>query len=395
MKVRRILRACLKIPWGAVFEQSAEWRGAMRENTLHGSSTEEQRSQSALCSKTLRAAALLAVRGVGSVVIARCGDTPPSPPCPQPKSLAAAPRAIFRQALKRLLLVVLAVIVLVGVSVASLWLYLHPHCERIDGIVYGQQQTQSLSMDILRPGHTNGLGVVVMVSGGWKSATAGAFPVWAAAPLLRHGYTVFAVYHVSQPEATVTEIVAEVNRAVRFIRYHAHDYGIDPQRLGVTGGSAGGHLSLMLATRGGSGATEAADPVDRESSAVQAVAIFFPVTDLLNLGASTENAGNGGPPKDFVQAFGSQSTNLAIWKVTGHELSPIYYIHSNLPPILIIHGDADTLVPLDQSQRFQAAAQKQGCEVKLIVRQGAGHGWWSMFWDVRQFANWFDQHLRQ
>jgi len=95
-----LLRACLKIPRGAVFEQRAEWRGATRENTLHGSSTEEQRRQAALCSKTLRAAGLLFVGRVGSVVTAHYGDAPPSPPCPQPKSLAAASHAIFRQALR-------------------------------------------------------------------------------------------------------------------------------------------------------------------------------------------------------------------------------------------------------------------------------------------------------
>jgi dipeptidyl aminopeptidase/acylaminoacyl peptidase len=128
---------------------------------------------------------------------------------------------------------------------------------------------------------------------------------------------------------------------------------------------------------------------------VEAVAIFFPVTDLLNLGASTENLGDGGPPKSFVKAFGPQSTNLAVWKVIGRELSPIYYVRSNLPPILIYHGDADTLVPLDQSQRFQAEARKRGCTVDLVVHHGGGHGWWSMIWDIRRFADWFDRCLRR
>src|SRR5271169_227087 len=74
---------------------------AMRENALHGSSTEEQRSQPAVCSKTLRAAGLSAVGRVGSLVTARSGDASHSPPCPHPKSLAAAPLAIFRQALRK------------------------------------------------------------------------------------------------------------------------------------------------------------------------------------------------------------------------------------------------------------------------------------------------------
>ena len=190
------------------------------------------------------------------------------------------------------------------------------------------------------------------------------------------------------------EITEDVNRAVRFIRLNADKYQVDPKRLGVTGGSSGGHLSLMVATRGGPGPADAADPIDRESSAVQAVAIFYPVTDLLNLGKSTENPGDGGPPKSYVKGFGPESTNPAVWKVIGHELSPIYYVSSNLPPSLIYHGDADTLVPLDQSERFQAEARKAGGTVELVVHPGGEHGWLTMVWDLRKFADWFDRYLR-
>jgi acetyl esterase/lipase len=126
---------------------------------------------------------------------------------------------------------------------------------------------------------------------------------------------------------------------------------------------------------------------------IQSVAIFFPVTDLLNLGRSTENPGDGGPPRSFHAAFGSQSTNLAVWKVIGGEASPIYFITTNLPPVLIHHGDADTLVPLEQSQRFQARARQAGGEVKLVVHAGGKHGWLTMPLDVIRFADWFDEHL--
>lgn len=292
-----------------------------------------------------------------------------------------------------LLLMVAVVVVLLVATVGSFWWYFHPRCERVSGLVYGERHGQKLTLDIVRPAKANGLGVVLMVSGGWKSSP-GSFQPWMAAPLLRRGYTVFAVYHLSQPQATVMEITEDVNRAVRLIRHNASEYRVDPRRLGVTGGSAGGHLSLMLATRGGPGPAEAPDPVDRESSTVQAVAIFYPVTDLLNLGDSTENLGDGGPPKSFVKAFGPDSTNLPIWKVIGREMSPIYYVSSNLPPTLIYHGDADTLVPLDQSQRFQAEARKLGRTVEVVVHRGGSHGWLSMIWDIRQFGKWFDQYLR-
>ena len=296
--------------------------------------------------------------------------------------------------LRNLLIAVAAIILVALICVGGVWLYFHPRLEVVSAVVYGHRQGQDLTLDVLRPAKPNGIAIVLMASGGWKSQ-AGSFQAWIVAPLLRRGYTVFAVYHIPQPEATVQEITEEVNRAVRFIRRNAGQYGVDPRRLGVTGGSSGGHLSLMLATRGGPGEANATDPVDRESSAVQAVAIFYPVTDLLNLGNSTENLGDGGPPKSFVKAFGPTVTNLAAWKVIGHEMSPIFHVTSNLPPSLIYHGDADTLVPLDQSERFQAEAQKVGRTVEVVVHHGGKHGWLSMFWDLRQFANWFDRYLRQ
>jgi acetyl esterase/lipase len=296
----------------------------------------------------------------------------------------------------RLLWTLLAVVLLVGVVAGSLWWYFHPSITRTDGIVYGQRHGKNLTLDVLKPTSPNGLGVALMVSGGWKSEAPGSVAASVfSAPLLRRGYTVFAVCHVSQPEATVMEIFDDVTRGVRFVRHHAADYGIDPNRLGVTGGSAGGHLSLMLATRGGPGPADSTDPVDRASSAVQAVAIFYPVTDLLNLGDSTENLHDGGPPKSFTKAFAQEPKNLPVWQTTGREMSPIYFVTTNLPPTLIYHGDADTLVPLDQSQRFQARARELGETVELVVHPGGAHGWLTMLFDIRRFADWFDRHLHR
>lgn len=294
---------------------------------------------------------------------------------------------------RRLLLVLGVLIVLIALASGSLWWYFHPSFDSTPGLVYGQGRGQDLVFDLLEPPRPNGGGVLLLVSGSWKSSRDGVHPALMA-PLLRRGYTVFAVRHGSQPQFTVMEIVAQVQRATRFIRHHASEYGVDPHRLGVCGGSSGGHLSLMLATRGGPGPSDAPDPIERESNAVQAAALFFPVTDLLNLGRSTENPGDGGPPKSFVQAFGPEATNLAKWKVIGRETSPIYHLASNLPPVLILHGDADTLTPLEQSEWFVARAREVGAPtVKLVVRPGKKHGWLTMLWDIRRFADWFDEHL--
>lgn len=280
------------------------------------------------------------------------------------------------------------------IATAGLWWYFNPACERIDGIIYGHRDGQDLTLSVVRPPRQNGAGIVLMVSGRWKSRPE-SFEPWMAAPMLRRGYTIFAVSHRSQPGTSVQATVADVHRAVRYIRHHAAAHSVDPQRIGVTGGSSGGHLCLMLATRGGPGPVDAADPVDRESSAVQAVAILFPVTNLLDLGSSTENAGDGGPPKSFREAFGEEGRDLRRWPGLARELSPVYHCHREQPPVFILHGSADTLVPLEQSQWFSRAAADAGAPpVELVVREGKKHGWLSIVFDLGLFADWFDQHLR-
>ncbi|MEY3227422.1 MAG: hypothetical protein RLZZ536_2041 [Planctomycetota bacterium] len=110
-------------------------------------------------------------------------------------------------------------------------------------IRYGTRDKEPLLLDVFTPPKQNGAAVLMMVSGSWKSGAGSVRPLLFA-PFLRRGYTVFAVRHISQPECTISGIVEDVSRAVRFVRSKAADYGVDPLRFGVIGGSSGGHLSL-------------------------------------------------------------------------------------------------------------------------------------------------------
>lgn len=298
-------------------------------------------------------------------------------------------RLFLRWSLRLLLALIVLAMLLFGAG----WWWFHPEFTVTPGIVYARRNGHDLTLSVVRPANPSGAGILVMVSGKWKS-DAKKFQPWMAASFLRQGHTLIAVSHLSQPEATIQDIVQDVNRAARFVRHHAKDYGIDSNRLGVFGGSSGGHLSLMLATRGGPGDPNATDPVDRESSAVQAATVFYPVTDLLNLGPSTENLNDGGPPKSFRKSFGPKAADLNEWKIIGRDVSPIFHVTKNLPPIFITHGDADTLVPLEQSTRFKQRAAELGREVVLTIRPGKKHGWPTMIWDAHLFAGWLTERLR-
>src|SRR5689334_14143286 len=155
-----------------------------------------------------------------------------------------------------------------------------PEYTRTQDVIYGRKFGTALTMDVFRPkSNSNGAAIIWVMSGGWFSSHE-TIP----ANMGVRGYTVFAVVHGSQPRYTIPDAVADMNRAVRFIRFHAKDYGIDPDRIGITGGSAGGHLSLMQGVKPAPPDEKSKDPVDHVSAKVQAVACLFPPTDFLNYG---------------------------------------------------------------------------------------------------------------
>lgn len=264
--------------------------------------------------------------------------------------------------------------------------------KRDQDVIYGRKFGTALTMDVFTPEKPNGYGIVWVVSGGWFSAheaIPAKFPY-----LLDRGYTIFAVVHGSQPKFTVREIIPDMMRSVRFIRHNAKKYGINPDKIGVSGGSAGGHLSLILATQGGPGDPQAKDPVDRESSVVQCVACFFPPTDFLNYGKPGEDGVGFGILKGYKGAFGPEADTPEGRLKLGKAISPIYFVHSNQAPVLIIHGDADSLVPIQQARTFVEKCRKMGNIGEVSVRHGKGHGWPDWMGDMKDLANWYDEHLR-
>lgn len=275
---------------------------------------------------------------------------------------------------------------------------------RTEDVVYGRKFGSALTLDVFAPKeNANGAAVVYVVSGGWFSDHRAINPA-AYGEFLKRGYTVFAVVHGSQPRYTIPNCIDDLNRAVRFIRAHAADYKIDRERIGITGGSAGGHLSLMQGTAGAVGDEKAPDPIDHESSRVQAVGCLYPPTDFLNYGKPGEIALGNGVLKDFPAPFDFNVYNPETKRFEpiteetkrreiGRQISPLYHASSDDPPTLIIHGDADLLVPIQQAELIIDKLKTLGVPTKLVVKPGAKHGGPQFADSFQIIADWFDEHL--
>ena len=246
-------------------------------------------------------------------------------------------------------------------------------------VVYGHKDGMALVYDVLKPERTNGAAVVYMVSGGWYSRWAP--PEQRAvqfADLLDAGYTVIPVHHGSSPRYHVPDAYADVSRAIRHIRRNADRHGIDPDRIGVTGGSAGGHLSLMLGLDSDEGMADAEDEVMQTGNRVAAVVAYYPPVDLRRLTG----------PSDRFPALDFPNEKAA-------SISPILHVDPQDPPTLLIHGDADDLVNISNSEIIFAEFQKHAVTTEFITIPGAGHGFRGE--DAKQAAaarlDWFNRYL--
>ena len=274
-------------------------------------------------------------------------------------------------------------------------------------VIYARSFGTALTMDVFQPqGKTNGTGIVLFISEGWYSdhAKIGEHIPRYIAPLLAKGYTVFAVVHGSNPKFTLPENIEDAHRAVRFIRHHARDYGVDPDRLGSTGDSAGGHLALMVGCAGRPGQPQAPDPVDAESSRVQAVVAFFSPTDFLNWGKTGQQMLGQHPLVPLEGAFGFARLNPetnAFERITGskqreaigRQVSPITHVRPDNAPTLLVVGDADTFIPPQQSRLLADRLKAAGVASELLVMPGGGHDEATITHYLPQALAWFDQHL--
>ena len=198
--------------------------------------------------------------------------------------------------------------------------------------------------------------------------------------LLSKGFTIFIVYHGSGTKYLLPEIVDDLHRAVRFIRANAAKFGVDPQRLGATGGSSGGHLTLMLAATADDGDPKASEELLRTGDRLAAVVAYFPPTDIRPWFKTNRW-------KDYL-AFRFDPAIAGAY-------SPLLAVSPRTAPTLLIHGDKDLGVPLEHSEKIYAKLQKNHVPSELMVIKGGGHGFggWDSWNAMVARDAWFEKWL--
>jgi len=253
---------------------------------------------------------------------------------------------------------------------------------RTQDVIYMKSGGAAFTLDVCRPAHPNKAAVVFLVSGGWVSdhSMIKTFGAEIEKAFADGGFTVFSVVHGAQPRFKVAEIVEQVQTAVRFVHAHAADYGIDTNRVGVTGISSGGHLALMIA--------------GSADSPVNAVAAIAPPTDLANWGKPGFILTEEPQMAMFIPTLGFDPKGpRSDMEALAKKLSPISYVSAKSPPTLIVHGDEDKIVPLQQAKDMDQALAKANVLHKLEVIPGGGHDDKTFRPGVTKALQWFKDIL--
>ncbi len=276
----------------------------------------------------------------------------------------------------------------------------------IEDVVYAQMYnvrgSRQLRMTLLIPRNDRLKPCILYFPGGGFTTAVHSRYLEMRMALARRGYVVVACEYRPVP-VKFPGLVQDAKAAIRYVRAHAAQYGIDPERIGVLGDSAGGYVVQMLGTTGGVTGYDTGEYLDQRSD-VQAVCTIYGISDLTSIGegfgkeiedihassASTESLLLFGP------AFDRNPGGSAVEdREKALAASALGNIRHNLPPFLIMHGSADSLVSPRQSARLFEALKRNGTEAEYVLVRGAAHGdlTWYQQPVIERVVNWFARTL--
>jgi acetyl esterase/lipase len=261
---------------------------------------------------------------------------------------------------------------------------------------YGEHKERN-TLDLFVPKSDKPLPLIIWVHGGaWQGGSkAGNNP---ALQFLAKGYAVAAINYRLSQHAIYPAQIQDCKEAVRLLRASAKKYNLEPDRFGAWGASAGGHLVALMGTTAGEKDLARADSPRKDvSDRVQCVVDFFGPIDL------TRMAAQAGPNSKLDHdAPNSPESKLVGGPIQENKkkaatANPINFVDKDDAPVLMLHGDADPLVPLGQSEIFLDALKKAGVAAELVVIKGGGHGGagFGSKENLQKIESFFDTHLKK
>lgn len=254
-------------------------------------------------------------------------------------------------------------------------------------VIPGGFSRTTLEMDLILPASQDPVPVIVFAMGnGWRSINRSVL-LAQLAPLAHAGFAIASIDYRIIGEAQFPEPQRDVKAAVRYLRAHAGQYNIDPDRIGLFGNSAGAHLVLNVGLAGGETLFEN-EAWSEQSSDVSAIAAFYPPVYM-----DQQNPDPAAPPNLHLGAIGADPANAEL----AAQATPATYIDANDPPVMLIHGTEDSVVPIDQSEQLHNALEAGGVDVTFLRVAGIGHsfGRMSSVPEVYEhMISFFDEHLR-
>lgn len=250
-----------------------------------------------------------------------------------------------------------------------------PNIVKTAGIPYATVDGETLALDLYMPAQTEDPPLVVFIHGGaWRFGSRDSV---STIDLVDHGFAVASVSFRLTPVAPLPAQVHDIKGAIRFLRAHEDDYGYDAERIGITGVSSGAHLAALVGLTNGSAPHEGevGDNLD-VSSDVQAIVSYFGASNLTSiLDQSTPFGLNVREPALELLLGGSVEDKVDLARFG----SPVFQVDENDPPLLLLHGDQDPQMPINQSHELHGVAKEQGLDVQFEVVHGAAHGGGAFF----------------
>jgi acetyl esterase/lipase len=262
---------------------------------------------------------------------------------------------------------------------------------------YGPHQERNV-LDLYVPKADGPVPLVVLVHGGGWSGGSKESNVGAVRRLLDRGYALAAINYRLSQHAVYPAQIHDCKAAVRFLRGSAKKYNLNPDAFGAWGSSAGGHLVALLGTTGDVKDLEGdVGDFKTTSSRVQCVVDFYGPTDLTKMGSMAgpnSKLDHDAPTSPESRLLGGP---VQMRKELAAKANPVDYVTRDDPAFLILHGDADPLVPLGQSELLHDALKKAGVPSELVVIKGGGHGGagFSTPENVAKLGQFFDSHLKR